>query len=254
VISMTSQPRFLGRIRPSVSTSPGDERKLGRRRLRHDDEQGAPRHSVMRLRRSHVLLTVAGTAAATVLLAAQGPLAGASDSRAEATLRLADGSRVGVVHFSRGHHGLTTVTLWLRLPAGAPGLDDFHGFHVHANSDPANGSGCVADPAAAASTWFVSADGHYTDSGKTHGAHDGDLSSVLVSSTGRAYAKFTTSRLVPSELVGKAIILHAGRDNFGNVPLGTAQDQYTANSPTATAKTLATGNSGDRIACGVVRH
>jgi Cu-Zn family superoxide dismutase len=208
----------------------------------------------MRLRRSHVLLTLAGTAAASVLLATQGPLAGASDSRAQATLRLPDGSRVGVVDFSRGHHGLTTVTLTLHLPAVTPGLDDFHGFHVHANNDPANGSGCVADPAAAPSTWFVSADGHYTDTGKTHGAHDGDLSSVLVSSTGRAYAKFTTSRLVPSELVGKAIILHAGRDNLGNVPLGALPDQYTANSSAATAKTLATGNSGDRIVCGVVRR
>ena len=41
--------------------------------------------------------------------------------------------------------------------------NQFHGFHIHANNDPANGQGCVADPAAAKSTWFVSADGHLSE-------------------------------------------------------------------------------------------
>ena len=42
----------------------------------------------------------------------------------------------------------------------------FHGFHIHANDDPANGKGCIADPAQAPSTWFVSADGHLKAAGQ----------------------------------------------------------------------------------------
>ena len=58
---------------------------------------------------------------------------------------------------------------------------------------------------------------------------------------------------MPAELPGKAVILHAGADNFGNVPVGTGPDQYTANSAAATTKTGNTGNAGDRIACGVIK-
>jgi Cu-Zn family superoxide dismutase len=63
---------------------------------------------------------------------------------------------------------------------------------------------------------------------------------------------FTTDRFTPAGVVGRAVVLHAGPDNFGNVPMGSAADQYTANSPAAVVKTQATGNSGDRVACGVV--
>ena len=55
-------------------------------------------------------------------------------------------------------------------------------------------------------------------------------------------------------MIGRAVVLHAGPDNFGNVPVGPNADQYTAGS-TALAKTQATGNAGDRFACGVIgRH
>lgn len=64
--------------------------------------------------------------------------------------------------------------------------------------------------------------------------------------------RFTTGRLTRSDLRVRAVVVHAGPDNFGNVPLGTAADQYTANSPAAVAKTAGTGNSGDRLACGVI--
>jgi Cu/Zn superoxide dismutase len=39
---------------------------------------------------------------------------------------------------------------------------------------------------------------------------------------------------------------------LGNVPLGTAANQYTPNSADATTATAKTGNAGDRIACGVI--
>jgi superoxide dismutase, Cu-Zn family len=59
-------------------------------------------------------------------------------------------------------------------------LQAFHGFPIHANSDPANGSDCIADPTKASNTWFVSADGHLGTASKTHGDHEGDMPSLFV--------------------------------------------------------------------------
>ena len=50
------------------------------------------------------------------------------------------------------------------------------------------------------------------------------------------------------------VILHANPDNFGNVPTGSADNQYTANSEAATTATANTGNAGNRVACGVIRR
>jgi len=180
-------------------------------------------------------------------------LAGGADAArpmATAVLRTAQGERIGRVEFfDRGR--ATTVEVRLHIAGGTP-VRAFHGLHVHANDVPKNGTGCVADPMAAASTWFVSADGHLKSEGENHADHLGDLPSVLVNAGGTAAATFTTDRISPRLLDGKAVILHAGRDNFGNVPVGTGVDQYTANGPQAEAKTLATGNAGDRFACGVL--
>lgn len=171
--------------------------------------------------------------------------------KAEATLRTAAGAPVGTVEFRRRAAG-TEVTATLKLPAGVTAMDAFHGFHVHANDKPENGSGCVADPAAPGTTWFVSADGHLKADGQAHGMHTGDLPSVLLNPDGTATLEFTDSRLDVATLAGRAVVLHAGADNFGTVPTGAAADQYTPNSGAATTKTADTGNAGDRIACGVI--
>lgn len=174
---------------------------------------------------------------------------------ARTQLALADGTRIGTVRFWDDHrHGATVVQVRLAVPPGAAAPSAFHGFHIHANDDPANGSGCIADPAQPSSTWFASVDGHLKhDAAETHARHAGDLPTIYLGADGRADVRFTVDRITPRELPGHAVILHAGADNFGNVPVGAAPDQYTANSPAATAKTTNTGNAGDRIACGVIR-
>jgi Cu-Zn family superoxide dismutase len=180
-----------------------------------------------------------------------------SSASAEATLRAADGTKLGWARFSV-QRGRTYVRVWLdlRKRPGTTALDAFHGLHVHANDVPANGAGCLADPAQSPATWFVSADGHLTVPGRTHGGHAGDLPPVLVDADGTADLKFTTARLPLAGLDNRAVVLHAGPDNLGNVPLGAAPDAYTPNSAAATARTHATGNAGDRVACGVIhlRH
>jgi Cu-Zn family superoxide dismutase len=164
-------------------------------------------------------------------------------------LRDASGAFVGRVLFA-STHDTTTVLVTATLPAG---MDGIHGFHVHANDNPANGDGCVADPAQPANTHFVSADGHYNPGGGTHGDHAGDMPALFFTEQGKAAMSFITDRFEPAELKGRAVILHAGADNYGNVPVGTAANQYTPNSPEATTLTANTGNAGNRIACGVVR-
>ncbi len=180
-------------------------------------------------------------------------LAGGADAArpmATAVLRTAQGDRIGKVEFfDRGR--ATTVEVKLHIANGTA-TRAFHGLHVHANDVTLNGEGCIADPLAAASTAFLSADGHLKNVGENHADHLGDMPSVLVNANGNATAAFTTDRISPDLLVGKAVILHAGRDNFGNVPVGTGPDQYSANTPQAVDKTLATGNAGDRFACGVL--
>jgi Cu-Zn family superoxide dismutase len=170
---------------------------------------------------------------------------------ATAVLRDAAGNVVGrVVFTSSGGPALIAVTA--RLPAGV-GVDGIRGFHVHANDNPANGVGCVADPAQPATTHFVSADGHYNPEAATHGDHAGDMPALFFTESGNAAMSFIHDRFNPAEIRGRAVILHQAPDNYGNVPVGTAANQYTPNGPEATALTQATGNAGVRIACGVIQ-
>ena len=73
-----------------------------------------------------------------------------------------------------------------------------------------------------------------------------------MTAAGRASSVSITDRVAVRDLVRRAVVLHAGADNLGNVPVGTGATQYTPNSAEATSLTARTGNAGDRLACGVV--
>jgi Cu-Zn family superoxide dismutase len=197
------------------------------------------------------LIAVSALTAAGLTLTATAAVADHGPSSARATLRLADGTEIGRVRF-REHRDTTEVTVKLEAPPSATARRAYHGFHIHANDNPANGTGCQADPAAAPATWFVSADGHLKHDGEVHGGHSGDLPSLHLDSDGTATATFSIDRIDIGELAGRVVILHAGPDNFGNVPVGTQPTQYTANGPEAIDLTGRTGNAGDRVACGEI--
>ena len=172
----------------------------------------------------------------------------------KANLSLADGTAIGTVTFlNEPGEVWTIVRVALKVPPAATSVRSFHGFHIHANDNPANGNDCVADPKAASNTWFVSADGHWRrNPADNHGDHAGDMTSVYLNRDGRANMEFTIDRLIPSELFNRAVIVHANADNFGNVPVGVLSNQYSANTTEAIAGTRNTGNAGDRIACGTI--
>ncbi|MCW2804128.1 MAG: superoxide dismutase copper/zinc binding [Propionibacteriaceae bacterium] len=206
----------------------------------------------MKLIRKVIALGAATVTTAVTSVLVFGYPATAHDAEFRAKLRDPSGRVVGTVKFRIGHDSMRVDAVLRPNRYVAPGA--FHGFHVHANNDPANGQGCVADPSASASTWFVSADGHLSAQGQTHGAHNGDMPSPLVMADGTARLRFATDRIDPNDLRGRAVILHAKPDNFGNVPMGIKPDQYTANSAAATDLTARTGNASDRVACGLVRR
>ncbi|HSV37985.1 MAG TPA: superoxide dismutase family protein [Nocardioidaceae bacterium] len=196
------------------------------------------------------LLLAAASTGGYVVISGAGAGASADVDHLSATLRDPAGHAVGIVRFDIDSEHLT-VRATLK-PSAYVTTNAFHGLHIHANGDPTNGVGCVADRSAASSTWFVAVDGHLSVPGQTHGHHTGDLPSPLIEADGSARLVFTTDRIDPAALAGRAVVLHNGPDNFGNVPTGTLGDQYTANSGAATDKTSKTGNAGDRVACGLV--
>jgi superoxide dismutase, Cu-Zn family len=178
---------------------------------------------------------------------------GADDATAKAVIRNAAGAEIGVVKFIQQGGDVLVKADGLAFPGSF--ATGFKGFHVHATGvcDPA-----AVDPATGATVPFFSAGGHYNPGGATHGSHGGDMPVLQVNDDGSAWSRFKTDSFDVEDIIGRAVIVHAAADNYGNVPVGTGATQYTANSTgttnaTATGLTANTGNAGARYACGVIQ-
>jgi len=139
------------------------------------------------------------------------------------------GESLGTVQLSDGADGLTLAVDVQGLTPGE------HGFHLHQNGS--------CEPAANAEgqmTAALGAGGHYDPEGTAEHAgpegegHKGDLPAFEVGSDGMAMAELTAPRLTVAEARGKALMIHAGGDNYSDQPQPL-------------------GGGGGRVACGVVQ-
>lgn len=144
---------------------------------------------------------------------------------AEATLKPTAGSNVsGSLQIFQVN--ADTVRVVAQVQGLAPGSE--HGFHIHEKGD------CSAPDG-------MSAGGHYNPTGHQHGkagptAHVGDLPSLVADSNGVARLNWETRSLsagtgLPTDVKGRGVIVHKDKDDFITQP---------------------TGNSGARLACGVI--
>ena len=178
-------------------------------------------------------LLAAASLGAVVWWAAPGGAAAVPLARAELVSQ-SDAPLGTVTFLGRGVHATEVrLELDLPLPAGDLGLNAFHGLHVHA------GGACTGD-------FISSAGSHWDDGSHSHGAHLGDLPSVLVGDDGEAELTAAVPRFDVDEIVGRTVILHAKPDNFNNVPTA-----YSGSSAAVTA-TGNTGDAGSRYGCGVI--
>jgi len=159
-------------------------------------------------------------------LLAAGLTAGQQPQTARAELVDAQGRRVGTATLTETPHGVLLWANFTALPAGT------HAFHVHQ-------VGRCEPP-------FDSAGGHFNPGGRRHGfrspegPHAGDMPNLHVPESGRLEIEIllhdATLAAGPRTLLdadGSALVVHAGTDDYMTDPAG---------------------NSGARIACGVVRR
>jgi Cu-Zn family superoxide dismutase len=146
--------------------------------------------------------------------------------RAVAQLDAAAGSQVwGSVSFVETGSGVLVRADVRSLRSGGE-----FGFHVHEKGD-------------CSSPDFMSAGGHFNPGGKPHAhfgkpeRHAGDLPNLRAFAEGDATFAFETPLLTvkpgPNSVVGRAVVIHLNPDDYTSQPAG---------------------NSGPRIACGVIRE
>lgn len=176
------------------------------------------------------------------------PSQSSSGDTVTAQLKDASGNQVAAatIEFNDGFATVTVQTTGTgKLTPG------FHGLHIHTVGKCETNS--VA-PAGGAPGDFLSAGGHFQASGHTGHPDSGDLASLQVREDGSAMLVTTTDAFVKSDLLagdGTAIIIHADSDNFANIPPDRYQ-QVAGGAAGPDDMTLATGDAGKRVACGVI--
>ncbi len=164
-----------------------------------------------------------------------------------ARLKTPDGTEVATAKFEF-NNGYATVTI--ETSGGGRLSPGFHGVHIHKVGKCEPNS--VA-PTGGAPGDFLSAGGHFQAPGHSAEPASGDLTSLQVRKDGSAALMTTTDAFAMEDLLTgqkTAIIIHAGADNFANIP----SDRYnqTNGTPGPDDMTKSTGDAGKRVACGVI--
>ncbi len=183
------------------------------------------------------------TGASAPAASAAGTETGAPNANPGVKVDLKDpaGASVAVANITKdGNH--------LQLSIEAHGLrPGFHGLHIHqfGKCEP-NSVAPTGGPAGD----FLSAGGHLQVGSANAHPSSGDLTSLEVRADGSAKLVTTTDAVTLDDIKGKALMIHADADNFGNIPNRYVRADGVAG-PDDT--TLATGDAGGRIACGVIQ-
>lgn len=164
-----------------------------------------------------------------------------------ADLKTADGTSVATAQivFTGGF-----ATITVKTNASGQLAPGFHGMHIHSVGKCEPNS--VA-PTGGAPGDFNSAGGHFQAGGHTGHPASGDLSSLQVRGDGSAMSVTTTDAFTAADLQAgtkTAIIIHEKADNFANIP--PERYQQINGTPGPDEMTMATGDAGKRVACGVI--
>ena len=160
--------------------------------------------------------------AAALLLAGCASMAPTMPKASAALAATAGNKTTGTVAFSPNGDRVRVLAKVTGLVPGA------HGFHIHEKGD------CSAPDG-------TSAGGHFNPTGKAHGNpaagehHGGDMPMLEADAAGNATLDVTLDTITlgtdANGIIGRAVIVHKDPDDF---------------------KTQPTGNSGARVACGVI--
>jgi len=138
------------------------------------------------------------------------------------------GASIGAVTLTDTPQGLTLAPALGGLTPGN------HGFHIHEKPE------CTAGLMDGKPAPGLAAGGHYdpASAGKHEGpvgkGHLGDLPVLKVGADGKATETVVAPRLKTGEVKGRSLMIHAGGDNYADVPEKL-------------------GGGGGRIACGVIK-
>jgi Cu-Zn family superoxide dismutase len=138
------------------------------------------------------------------------------------------GKQVGSVEFENTPYGVLIEVYLYDLPPG------IHGLHVH------TGASCSPGPNAKGEIIPAGAAGEHLDPAKTghhygpyRRGHLGDLPRLTVYDDGTSDDILLAPRIRVSDLLGRALMLHAGGDTYSDTPH--------------------LGGGGARIACGIIQ-
>jgi Cu-Zn family superoxide dismutase len=174
-----------------------------------------------RLRRTTACIAAAGAVATSIAAASVAAGDTPSQPAVHATATLVDitGASIGTARFVEDAAGLLHINV--KVAGLTPGL---HGVHIH--------------EAGSCTPTFTAAGAHHNPLGAAHGSHAGDLPNLVVNGAGRGRLNASTEQATLSagpvsvfDLDGSSLIIHAAADDLVTQP---------------------TGNSGARVACGVI--
>jgi superoxide dismutase, Cu-Zn family len=137
------------------------------------------------------------------------------------------GAKIGTIELRQTSVGLMFFPNLKGLPPGE------RGFHVHEKGDCGVAMKDGKPVAGLAAGAHYDPDGHGKHLGPKGAGHRGDLETLKVGPDGASAMPLVSNRLKLNDVAGRALMIHAGGDNFSDQP-------------------ALLGGGGPRIACGVV--